>query len=110
MPDVHIVWDGLPFWCELKVCKGNAVKISPHQVAWNMAYWARGGATFFLVKRAAERDLLLFDGSQGPALARSGLSAVQGSRFDDPASLFKGLRPLLEAHYSAALRPCDSAP
>jgi hypothetical protein len=46
----HMVWDGLPFWCELKVSKGNAVKVSPHQVAWNMAYWARGGSNFFLSK------------------------------------------------------------
>lgn len=29
VPDCHMVWDGLPFWCELKVSKGNAVKSRP---------------------------------------------------------------------------------
>jgi hypothetical protein len=47
---VHVVADGVPFWIELKVSKSNGVNLSPHQVAWNMAYWARGGANFFLVK------------------------------------------------------------
>ena len=28
IPDVHIVWDGLPFWLELKVAKVNAVRVS----------------------------------------------------------------------------------
>ena len=35
IPDVHFLWYGLPFWCELKTTKSNAVNISPHQVAWN---------------------------------------------------------------------------
>ena len=110
VPDVHLVWDGLSFWCELKVSKGNAANISPHQIAWNAAYWARGGANFFLVKRALHRDILLFEGDQGALLASGGISAAQGSRFADPASLFCALRPRLEVIYSAALRPCDSAP
>ena len=88
VPDVHMVWDGLPFWMELKVAKGNKVNISPHQVAWNMAYYARGGANFFLVKRAKERDLLLFRGDQGAALSSCGLSCALGSRFESLAPLF----------------------
>ena len=110
MPDVHLVWEGLPFWCELKVSHTNAVNISPHQIAWNTTYWARGGANFFLVKRSKERDILLFEGDQGGLLASGGISAAQGARFADPASLFCALRPRLEAIYSAALRPCDPAP
>jgi len=82
VPDVHMVWDGLPFWMELKVAKSNKVNISPHQVAWNMAYYARGGASFFLVKRAKERDLILFRGDQGAALSSCGLSCALGSRFE----------------------------
>jgi len=38
------MWDGRAFWFELKVSKGNSVNLSPHQVAWNTAYWARGGS------------------------------------------------------------------
>ena len=106
---MHFIWDGLSFWCELKVIKGNAVNITAHQVAWNMAYWARGGSNFILVKSLKERDIILFDGDQGTDLIKGGVSAAQGSRFNDPASLFCALRPRLEARISATLRPCDSA-
>jgi hypothetical protein len=102
-----MVWDGLSFWCELKATKSNAVNISPHQVAWNAAYWARGGATFFLVKRTKEGDILLFEGDQGALLVQGGISAAQGARFLRPAPLFCALRPLLEARISAALRPAS---
>ena len=107
VPDVHLVWDGLPFWCELKVTKGNAVKVSPHQVAWNMAYWARGGSNFFLVKCASTRDIILFDGDQGADLIKGGISAAQGSRFKNPAALFCALRPRLESRLPASLRPAS---
>ena len=107
VPDVHMVWDGLPFWCELKVTKGNAVKVTPHQVAWNMAYWARGGSNFFLVKCASTRDIILFDGDQGASLIEGGVSAAQGSRFKNPASLFCALRPRLESRLPASLRPAS---
>ena len=106
---MHFIWDGLSFWCELKTIKSNAVNITAHQVAWNMAYWARGGSNFFLVKSLKERDIILFDGDQGADLIKGGVSAAQGSRFKDPASLFCALRPRLERRISAALRPCDSA-
>ena len=102
-----MVWDGLSFWCELKVSKANAVNISPHQIAWNSAYWARGGANFFLVKSLSPRELLLFDGDQGALLASGGISAAQGARFANPAALFCALRPRLELIYSAALRPAS---
>lgn len=84
---------------ELKVSKSNGVKIAPHQVAWNMAYYARKGLSFFLVKSLSSRQLYLFGGDQGPVLAKGGLSEAQGTRFESPASLFEGLRPMLEAHY-----------
>lgn len=91
MPDVHIVWDGKPFWMELKVSKSNSVNVSPQQVAWNMAYWARGGSSFYLVKRASTRVLYLFEGNQGPALAGSGLSGAEGHEFEDLAGLWDHL-------------------
>lgn len=79
--DVALVWNGKPFWLELKICKHNAVNIRPEQVAWNMAYWARGGRTYYLVKHSGTKVLHLFDGSQGPALALSGLSGAEGHEF-----------------------------
>ena len=96
VPDVHLVWDGIPFWLELKVTKANAVRVTPHQIAWHMAYHARGGKSFFLVQGASTSDLYLFGGDQGPALLALGLGCG-GSRFEDFASLFAGLRVLLLA-------------
>ena len=100
---MHLVWDGLPFWCELKVSKGNSANISPHQIAWNAAYWARGGSNFFLVKRSLHRDILLFEGDQGAVLSGAGLSGAQGARFENPKALFAALRPRL-------LERCPAAP
>ena len=109
VPDVHIVWDGLPFWFELKTTKGNAVKVSSHQAAWHMAYYARGGLSFFLVKALSTKDLYLFGGDQGPSLIFKGIKGAEGQRFSNPASLFESLRPRLLEHMSATLRPCDPA-
>ena len=101
---MHFIWDGLSFWCELKVIKGNAVNITAHQVAWNMAYWARGGSNFILVKSLKERDLILFDGDQGALLADAGISGAQGTVFENPKALFVALRPRLLARCPAASR------
>ena len=102
VPDVHAVWDGVPFWLELKVSKTNAVKLSPHQVAWNAAYWARGGANFFLVKRSSTRELLLFEGNKGALLLEAGLSGASGHMFESLDPMFVVLRTLSERR---ALRP-----
>ena len=104
VPDVHLVWDGYSFWLELKVSKTNAVNLSPHQVAWNAAYSARGGSNFFLVKRHKEGDLLLFGGEQGPEVLAQGCSAPCVLRACGPASFFSALRPILEAR-----APCGPA-
>jgi len=93
IPDVHIVADGIPFWMELKVTKSIAVNLSAHQVAWNMAYWARGGANFILVKQLSTRHIYLFDGDQGPALVDGGIGEAVSQRFEDLGSLFAALRP-----------------
>ena len=105
VPDVHLLWDGIPIWIELKVSKGNAVKVSPHQVAWHMAYHARGGLSFYLVKRYKERDLVLFGGDQGVALASGGISEAQGTIYKSPAALFLALRPVLLDKLACSLRP-----
>jgi len=94
---VHVVWDGKPFWMELKISKTNAVNVSPQQVAWNMAYWARGGSSFYLVKASATSLLYLFEGDQGPNLASSGLSGSEGREFDSLAALWEYLAARLAA-------------
>jgi len=105
VPDVHLVWDGIPIWLELKVSKGNAVNISPHQIAWHMAYHARGGLSFYLVKRSKDRDILLFGGDQGPMVLDLGCLAPCALRVDSVPELFCALRPLLVDKLSCALRP-----
>ena len=104
IPDVHLLMDGLPIWIELKVTNANAVKLSPHQVAWHTAYWARGGLSFILVKTLGSRSLFLFRGSEALPLARGGVSEAQGSRFEGLAPCFSALRLASLEHYSAALR------
>ena len=99
VPDVHVVWDGMPFWMELKIAKVSSVNIRPHQVAWNMAYFARGGLSFFLVKNLSSKLLYLFPADQGPALAKVGLSGAQGPSFETVGALVGGLRSLVGAHY-----------
>ena len=95
----------MPFWLELKVAKVNAINIAPHQVAWNMAYYARKGCSFFLVKSLSTRQIHLFTGEQGPVLAQGGLSEGRGPSFKNAKELFEGLRPLLEDHFELVLRP-----
>lgn len=104
VPDVHAVWDGLPFWLELKVSKSNAIKVSPHQIAWHAAYWARGGSSFFLVKRSLTRELLLFEGNSGAAVLDLGCLAPCALSCASIPAFFGALRPVLVDRLSCALR------
>ena len=61
---------------ELKTTKTNAIKISPHQIAWNYAYCKSGGVSFYLVHPLSSPHLYLFDGVHGRELAKSGLRGV----------------------------------
>ena len=73
VPDCHIVWDGLVFWLELKTTKNNTIKISPNQIAWNTAYFSKGGLCFYLVNDARDKTIYLFEGNQGSSLVDIGL-------------------------------------
>ena len=100
-----MVWDGLPLWMELKVAsKVNRLNLSSHQIAWHMAYYARGGLSFFLAKAPSSRKIVLFSGSKGPELFANPMTEVQGSWFEGPAALFSALRPEIEGHYRRVLR------
>ena len=102
IPDVHILWDGMPFWLELKTTKNNKVKISPHQIAWNYKYSVNGGLNFFLVKHLSSKELFLFRGDQGARLLDQGLcdlAPFYTLRLCDFASFFASLRPIIKNHY-----------
>ena len=108
IPDVHILWEGLPFWVELKTTKSNAIKISPQQVAWHYSYYVKKGLSFFLIKSLSSRDLFLFGGYQGARLKEQGLCELAPFwliRSCDFASLFASLRPLVACHYRNILDP-----
>ena len=112
IPDVHVLWKALPFWVELKVLKNSGVNLSPHQVAWHTAYWARGGLSFFLVKSPASGYIHLFEGSEAVDLATKPMTEVRGSMFRGIDDVWDALRAASVDHYSAALRPAprDLAP
>jgi len=106
VPDVHLVLDGLPFWIELKTTKTNKVNITPHQIAWHMAYSAKKGKSFYLVKHLPTKHLFLFEGHHGSELLRLGWGVYDnniGSRFEDLASLFDALRADLRLYFASLL-------
>ena len=80
IPDVHVLWDNLAFWLELKTTKHNAIQISPFQISFNTTYWKNGGFSFYLVKRFKDNGLFLFDGDKGSELSEFGVSGTSGFR------------------------------
>ena len=88
VPDVHVIWNGLPFWIELKLTKANKIRLSPNQIAWNTKYSLNNGLAYILVQRVGEGSLLLFRGEDARELATNGLNTepiirVSGSGFGD---------------------------
>ena len=88
VPDVHVIWDGLPFWIELKLTKANKIRLSPNQIAWNTKYSLNNGLAYILVQRVGEGSLFLFRGEDARQLAIDGLTMepiirVSGSGFGD---------------------------
>ena len=99
VPDVHCLLEGLPFWVELKTVKSGVVKISPHQVAWHTAFWARGGLSFFLVKSLSSGYFHLFAGSEAVDLVQKPMSEVRGQVFKRHDELWDALRAAVLDHY-----------
>ena len=88
VPDVHVIWNGLPFWIELKLTKANKIRLSPNQIAWNTKYSLNNGLAYILVQRVGEGSLFLFRGEDARQLAIDGLTMepiirVSGSGFGD---------------------------
>ena len=88
VPDVHVIWNGLAFWIELKLTKANKIRLSPNQIAWNTKYSLINGLAYILVQRVGEGSLFLFRGEDARQLAIDGLNTepiikVSGSGFGD---------------------------
>ena len=58
------------FTVELKVCKSNSVRLSPHQISFHVTHPKN---SFILVKRLDPRSVKLYPGSMVRELAASGL-------------------------------------
>ena len=99
IPDLHVLWKGLPFWIEIKVNKKLVTNLSPHQVAWHTAYWARGGLSFFLVKVPSSGYIHLIEGREAVDLVQKPLSEVRGSLFKGHGELWEALRSMSFDHY-----------
>ena len=61
---------GTFFTCELKVSKGNSVKLSPHQISFHVRHPKN---TFILVSSERDSLLKLYEGSSIQSLAACGL-------------------------------------
>jgi penicillin-binding protein-related factor A (putative recombinase) len=96
--------DKLPLWLELKIQKSERVKLSPHQVAWHISFWAQGGLSFFLIKAPSQPYFHLFQGSQAIDLAQKPMSEVQGLHFENLNLLWEALRTEVRDHYANVLR------
>ena len=88
VPDVHIIWNGLAFWIELKLTKANKIRLSPNQIAWNTKYSLNNGLAYILAQRVGEGSLFLFRGNDARELATNGLNTepiirVSGSGIGD---------------------------
>jgi hypothetical protein len=105
IPDVYVLLDKLPVWAELKVTNRQHLKVSPHQVAWHTAYWARGGLSYFLAKPSSPRNYVLFPGSAALDLAQRPWTEVPGERFETLFEVWEYLRTEVRGHYRGVLRP-----
>ncbi len=97
LPDVYLIWDGVPFWLELKITNSCGVRITPTQVAWHTSHSHCGGVSFILVKHQGTGVIYLFEGSQSRELASEGLSC------EPNLYMGKALGPMFEALRSCAL-------
>ena len=67
-----------------------------------MAYYARGGASFFLVKAPSQGLIYSFGGEKGPDLLGKGVNGTEGQEYRTVVEALEGLRPRAAVH---ALRP-----
>tara|TARA_A100001515_G_scaffold47868_1_gene37836 strand:+ start:310 stop:633 length:324 start_codon:yes stop_codon:yes gene_type:complete len=63
VPDVNGCYKGLEFWIELKVIKGNSLRLSKFQKAWIYERTKSGGKVFVLARPLKGSVLKVFEGS-----------------------------------------------
>jgi hypothetical protein len=100
VPDLHVLFDGLPVWVELKVSNKFSLRVSPHQIAWHTVYFARGGLSVFLVKDPRSNQIALYPGSRVLELASMGLRTEALGRVGSGRDAWELLRGVVVGHYA----------
>jgi len=72
IPDVFGIHQGVCCWIELKIARGNKVKLTPEQVAWLIKFARMGARTFILVATNKQR-MYLFPGLEAREVLDFGL-------------------------------------
>ena len=110
MPDVYMIWDGIPLWIEMKTTSSNRVNLSPQQIAWHTSHSHVGGFSAILVKRTSDRCLFLFEGRGARSVASEGLCS--GAIFSGTSvrEALDAVRGACLEHLAGVLRPCGPAP
>ena len=79
IPDLHGIINGKTFWVELKVHRLkslNSLRLSPHQINWQVQYSGHGGVVWNLVSHPSSSTINLFSGNR--ALELGGLTEKEG--------------------------------
>ena len=79
VPDVNGCYNGVEFWIELKVIKGNSLRLSKFQKAWIYERTKFGGKVFVLARPLTESVIKVYEGS----------NAIQGHRSRFPVSVIR---------------------
>ena len=76
IPDVHLLWDGVAIWVELKVHNSRAVFLRPSQAAWHSRQAHCGGVSYVLCGCTTSPKVRIFRGSEAALRASEGLLCV----------------------------------
>ena len=99
IPDLLICDESGAFhFIELKFCKANAVKLSPHQISWLIRHAESSSWILITRQRKAEEnaELSIYKASQALEVAENGLKTkpVQRWKIFDWPSLFQLISPI----------------
>ena len=72
------------FTAELKVIYRNKLKITPHQIAWNLQHHLKGGRCFIIATTLEQSTIKIYGGDKGRELAQNVQLTEPLAMFDKP--------------------------
>ena len=72
------------FTAELKVIYSNKLKITPHQIAWNLQHHLKGGKCFIIATTLEQSTIKIYGGDKGRELAQNVPKTEPIAVFDKP--------------------------